>query len=77
MIADLIGKGRHIRTVSIPTWTKRAVDEWMTAAGINNGAVFCRAFLARRRGYKWARLARNRGSRAGELKMLCIMPHAA
>ena len=42
MIADLIGKGRHIRTVSIPAWTKRAVDEWMTAAGINNGTVFCR-----------------------------------
>ena len=42
VIADLIGKGRHIRTVPIPTWTKRAVDEWMTAAGINNGAVFRR-----------------------------------
>ena len=35
VIADLIGKGRHIRTVPVPTWTKRAVDECMTAAGIN------------------------------------------
>jgi len=42
VIADLIGKGKHIRTVPIPTWTKRAVDEWMTAAGINNGAIFRR-----------------------------------
>ena len=42
MIADLIGKGKHIRTVPIPTWTKREVDEWMTAAGINNGTVFRR-----------------------------------
>ena len=31
--------------------------------------VQCRAFLARRRGYKWVWSARNRGSRAGELKM--------
>lgn len=42
VIADLIGKGKHIRTVPIPTWTKRAVDEWMRAAGINNGAIFRR-----------------------------------
>lgn len=42
VIADLIGKGKHIRTVPIPTWTKRAVDEWMRAAGINSGAIFRR-----------------------------------
>jgi site-specific recombinase XerC len=42
VIADLIGKGKHIRTVPIPAWTKCAVDEWMTAAGISNGAVFRR-----------------------------------
>lgn len=27
VIADLIGKGRHIRTVPVPAWAKRAVDE--------------------------------------------------
>ncbi len=37
VIADLVGKGKHIRTVPIPVWAKRAVDEWMMAAGINNG----------------------------------------
>jgi integrase len=40
VIADLIGKGKHIRTV--PVWAKRAVDEWTTAAGIGGGAIFRR-----------------------------------
>ena len=38
-IADLIGKGKHIRIVSVPLWVKQAVDE-TTAAGINGGAIF-------------------------------------
>jgi site-specific recombinase XerD len=42
VIADLIGKGKHIRTVPVPIWAKRAVDEWITAAGINGGAIFQR-----------------------------------
>src|ERR1700690_1446933 len=42
VIADLIGKGKHIRTVPVPVWAKRAVDEWMMAAGIENGVIFRR-----------------------------------
>jgi integrase len=42
VIADLVGKGKHIRTVPVPLWAKRAVDEWITAAGINGGAIFRR-----------------------------------
>ena len=42
MIADLVGKGKHIRTVPVPVWAKRAVDECTTAAGINGGAIFRR-----------------------------------
>src|SRR6267154_2139634 len=42
VITDLIGKGKHIRTVPVPMWAKRAVDEWTTAAGINTGAMFRR-----------------------------------
>ena len=42
VIADLIGKGKHIRTVPVPVWAKRAVDEWTMAAGINDGAIFRR-----------------------------------
>src|SRR5713226_8208369 len=35
VIADLVGKGKHIRTVPVAVWAKRAIDEWITAAGIN------------------------------------------
>jgi site-specific recombinase XerD len=42
VIADLVGKGKHIRTVPVPLWAKRAVDQWTAAAGINAGAIFRR-----------------------------------
>ena len=42
VIADLIGKGKHIRTVPVPVWTKRAVDEWTDAAKISAGTLFRR-----------------------------------
>src|SRR5882724_5592476 len=42
VIADLIGKGKHIRTVPVPLWAKRAVDEWTIAAGIHGGTIFRR-----------------------------------
>jgi site-specific recombinase XerD len=42
VIADLIDKGKRIRTVPVPLWAKRAVDEWTTAAGINGGTIFRR-----------------------------------
>jgi integrase len=34
VIADLVGKARHVRTVPIPTWVKHAVDAWTAAAHI-------------------------------------------
>src|SRR3989454_10433182 len=40
VIADLVGKGGHIRTVPIPLWVKRAVDSWTEAAQIREGCVF-------------------------------------
>jgi site-specific recombinase XerD len=45
-IVDLIGKGRHIRTVPVPAWVKETIDVWITAAGIESGPLFrcvCRA----------------------------------
>src|SRR5437868_10799121 len=39
-IVDLIGKGRRVRTVPIPKWAKRALDLWITAAGITDGRIF-------------------------------------
>jgi integrase len=49
-IVDLIGKGRRVRTVPIPQWTKQALDRWVTAAGITEGKIF-RA--ASKRGKVW------------------------
>jgi integrase len=40
VIADLVGKGGHIRTVPIPLWVKKVVDAWTEAAHIIEGRVF-------------------------------------
>jgi integrase len=40
VIADLVGKGGHVRTVPIPTWVTNHVDAWTAAAGITHGRVF-------------------------------------
>jgi hypothetical protein len=40
VIADLVGKGGHVRTVPIPTWVKSAVDAWTGAAHITDGRIF-------------------------------------
>src|ERR1700730_7867773 len=40
VIADLLGKAGHIRTVPIPEWVKAAVDAWKEASGISEGTLF-------------------------------------
>ena len=40
VIADLVGKAGHVRTVPIQGWVKAAVDAWTTAAAITHGRVF-------------------------------------
>jgi site-specific recombinase XerD len=39
-VADLIGKGKHIRTIPMPSWVKHAADVWVQAAGISTGFIF-------------------------------------
>src|SRR6266436_4114669 len=39
VIADLIGKGKHTRTVPVPAWAKRIVDEWTDASSIRTGVL--------------------------------------
>jgi integrase len=39
VIADLVGKGGHIRTIPVPDWVKAGIDVWMTAAGIATGTL--------------------------------------
>ena len=40
VIADLVGKAAHIRTVPMPDWVKSAVDLWLTSAVISHGRIF-------------------------------------
>jgi len=42
VIADLVGKGHHVRTVPVPSWVKRAIDAWTSEAEITEGNVFRR-----------------------------------
>jgi site-specific recombinase XerD len=39
-VVDLIGKGRHIRTVPVPEWVKATVDHWTATAAITEGRLF-------------------------------------
>ena len=39
-IVDLIGKAGHVRTVPVPDWVKRAIDDWVNAAAIRQGKLF-------------------------------------
>jgi site-specific recombinase XerD len=40
IVADLVGKAKHVRTIPVPMWVKKAVDEWTRAAEIHTGFVF-------------------------------------
>lgn len=38
-LVDLVGKGKRVRTVPMPAWTKVAIDQWMAAAGLTGGRL--------------------------------------
>ena len=40
VIVDMTGKGRRVRSVPMPTWTKAAIDSWTARAGITTGNIF-------------------------------------
>ena len=42
VVADLVGKSRHVRTLPMPTWVKKAIDDWTAAAEISEGVIFRR-----------------------------------
>lgn len=42
MLADLIGKGRCVRTVAVSLWVKQGINAWMAAAGIEEGRLLRR-----------------------------------
>ncbi len=39
MVADLVGKGRRVRTVAVPVWVRNGINAWQTAAGIDEGPL--------------------------------------
>ena len=39
VMADLIGKGGHIRTIPVPGWVKAGIDAWTAASGIAGGIL--------------------------------------
>jgi len=39
VLADLLGKGRRVRTVPMPSWAKVALDDWTEAAGVTSGPI--------------------------------------
>jgi len=40
VIADLLGKAGHIRTVPVPSWVKAAIADWKQASGVTEGVLF-------------------------------------
>ncbi len=52
VIADMVGKAAHIRTVPVPDWVKAAVDAWSNSAPVADGCLF-RCVSAR--GRAWGR----------------------
>jgi integrase len=40
VIADMVGKAGHIRTVPIPRWVKAGIDQWRDASGVTEGVLF-------------------------------------
>jgi site-specific recombinase XerD len=41
-IVDLVGKGRHVRTVPMPDWVHMELLAWLSSASINRGKIFRR-----------------------------------
>jgi len=39
VLADLVGKGRRVRTVAVPLWVKQGINAWSTAAAIEEGQL--------------------------------------
>ena len=40
VLADLVGKGRHMRTIPVPSWVKSVFDAWTDAAKLQDGMLF-------------------------------------
>jgi integrase len=44
VLLDLVGKGRRVRTVPVPSWANSALNSWLQAAGLSKGPVLRRVW---------------------------------
>jgi integrase len=44
VLLDMVGKGRRVRTVPVPSWANSALQGWLAAAGISKGKVIRRVW---------------------------------
>src|ERR1700730_11688226 len=42
VIVNLVGKGKRLRTVPIPSWSKELLNAWLRHSGVSEGKVFRR-----------------------------------
>ena len=42
VLVDIVGKGKRVRSVPMPSWAKAFIDSWTSAAQIESGKVFRR-----------------------------------
>lgn len=63
VVVDLVGKGRRVRSVPIPSWMKAAIDRWAVVAGVSTG----RAFRSLRKGARLDGLEHRRSAMADVL----------
>ena len=42
VIVNLIGKGKRLRTIPVPSWSKELLDAWLRHSGVREGKVFRR-----------------------------------
>jgi integrase len=40
VIVDLLGKGKQLRTVPVPSWSKQLLDAWLRHAGLSQRRIF-------------------------------------
>jgi len=38
----MVGKAGHVRTVPIPDWVQKELENWLPATGIDRGTIFRR-----------------------------------
>src|SRR5260370_10522412 len=48
VIVNLVGKGKRLRTVPIPSWTKDLLNAWLRHSGVREGKGFRRGLSGRR-----------------------------